>query len=139
MRFSVYMTAEGLAFDPEAFNRSLPQNLRGEVRERRRMRVRPDGPERLYWQSMQVDTEQNPEDALSALVSDLMVPLKRIASADSVKVSAQIVARKTEQDDARGFYAPPSLVSMLAELHADLDIDVVHDLQHPSIPSSRSE
>lgn len=92
------------------------------------MRVRSDGPERVYWQSKQVDTEQNPEDALAALLSDLIVPLRGIASVDSVKISAKIVARIAEHDDTRGYYVSPDLMSMLAGLRADLDIDVVHDL-----------
>lgn len=128
MRFSVYMMVEGRAFDPEAFNHNLPQNLRGEVRERSRMRVRPGGAERFYWQSKQVDTERNPEDALAALLSDLIVPLRGIASVDSVKISAQIVTRITERDDTRGYYVSPDLMNILAGLRADLDIDVVHHL-----------
>lgn len=93
------------------------------------MRVRPDGAERFYWQSKQVDTEQNPEGALAALLSDLVVSLREIADTDSVKISAQIVASIADDDGVRGYYFSPDLMSMLAGLRADLDIDVVRDLQ----------
>lgn len=132
MRYRVYIRVEGRTFDPESFNRGLPNKLQGQVRMRECMRVRSDGPERVYWQSMPVDVEDRPEEALTAILRDFVGSLKKIADAGIGKISAQIVNALTEQDDVRGLYVSPDLIQMLAVLHADLDLDVVHDLQRGS-------
>ncbi len=129
MRFSVYVTVEGPAIDPEAFNSSLPLELRGEAKERHNSKHRPGGPQRFYWRSRQIECEQRPEDELVELLTALQASLEGISSDRSAKISTQIVGWQAENDDARGYYVPSELVQLLAYLHADLDIDVVHDLQ----------
>ena len=44
--------------------------------------------------------------------------------------SANIVEYLQDKDDPKGFYLSSDLITALAHLNADMDIDIVHDLKH---------
>jgi len=129
MKFNIYVRVEGSFFDPEKFNARLPIDLRGEVYERKHMRQRDGCHEMRYWRSRVVEVESEPERALTETLNAHKLFLTADFLGGIAKVSAQMVFLQSEGDDARGVFICSDLVRLLAELNADLDVDVVHDLR----------
>ena len=129
MRFTIYIAIEGGAFSPETFNHNLPPDLRGAVMERRHARPRPGGAERIYWRSQIVAREQHPEEGLIELINMYKTEFAKISPDNAIKISAVIVGLKADCDDFCGFYLSKDLVRGLADANADLDIDIVRDLE----------
>ena len=60
------------------------------------------------------------------LYDDNSTPLAIVQAANS----ANIVEYLQDKDDPKGFYLSSDLITALAHLNADMDIDIVHDLKH---------
>lgn len=134
MKFRAYVRVEGSDFDAEAFNHSLPAELRGEVKCRRFVKERVGGPAREFWESRGVESVDRPEDALHEHLKHLEEVLAASKAGCALKISAQIVFYYCDEDDRRGFYFPNELIALLSRLEADLDVDVAHDLEKLDSP-----
>lgn len=134
MRFKIYLSIEGDYFDPAKFNSTLDKSVAGEVVHRKNAGGNKLNPsvKSFYWRSKsyEVIDPEYPEDRLLQLIRSATNNIQNLSKTEQVNVSAQIVAYINETDNLRGFYLSPDLVQALAQLNADIDIDVVHDLKN---------
>lgn len=126
MKFKIYISVEGPEFDPGVLNSLLASPLRGNVKERKNLSETSRN-QRIYWESKElVITSGFPEDALRDLLSSYdSVFLQVLTENDGIKISAQIVEERGEDESPRGFFVSSSLIEMLARLGADLDLDII--------------
>lgn len=129
MQFKVYLEAQGPEFNPVAFDDGLDAHLKGTICHRKHFNPKGQG-QKTYWESKQITvTSGYPEEKLLELIQSLEPSLKALALDNQIKISAQIIEQYKEDESPRGFYVCSELIQTLARLNADLDIDVVYDLQ----------
>jgi hypothetical protein len=118
------VTVSGDGFDAFAFARAEGAPL-GEVLTRKH-----SGPPLLdnhpptYWASVD---HPSARDTLGTDIEMVLSAVKRTdPDAWHGKVSVQIVDNSTSNEDRGGYYLPASLIKLLAEMDADIDIDVAY-------------
>jgi hypothetical protein len=125
MRFRIYMSVDGDDFDAEAFNRSVNNDIHGEVVHRKNNRRNPSQPPVPFWKTAEIVTSSNkPEDELERLLERAKSIFARSAT-DDLEITAEIVAEYELGEEPRGFYFNPAILRMLSQLGAQLDIDAV--------------
>jgi hypothetical protein len=77
-----------------------------------------------YWTSSKHPSARN---TLGSDIENILREVKKTdPSAWHGEVSVQIVDNSKSNDDRGGYYLPISLIKLLAEMEADLDIDVAY-------------
>lgn len=131
MKFRTYVWVDGESFDADSFNASSEDaSLQGLVLSRKKLtngKVESGG---RYWKSEVIDVfSEYPEEALSKLLSRLKDELLRIRDLPGIRIVAELVAEYEDTDSMRGFFFTKENIRLLAELGANLDIDVVRKLK----------
>ncbi|MEZ5454409.1 MAG: hypothetical protein R3E93_16540 [Thiothrix sp.] len=133
MRFKIYLSIEGNHFDPAKFNAKLDKSIIGEIVCRKKTGGNNSNQpaNATYWRSKsyEVTDPEYPEDRLLKLIRSMANSIQNLSKTERVKVSAHIVEYIDEADSPRGFYLSHDLVQALAQLDADMDTDIVHDLK----------
>ncbi|HEX7817132.1 hypothetical protein [Dyella sp.] len=133
MRFEVYVRAEASEDDlAELQSRCSLHGIKGDMVTRRHVPAAAiaNGARAIYWRSEIFPVENEfPEDALLRVVDSLKKVASDIRLTHDIKFSSEIVGYYSSSDSPGGFYVSASLIKSLASVDADLDIDVVHDLE----------
>ena len=133
MRFKIYLTIEGNNFNPTLFNNMLDELITGEVIQRKRVgsHALNENTNLTYWRSKsyEVTASNYPEDTLFNLITLLANNAQDFLAKESVKISANIVEYLKHTDSPRGFFFSSELIKVLAQLNAEIDTDIVYDLQ----------
>lgn len=119
----VYLWVDGRDFDPDAFNKSMDPSLKGDIANRKRAE---NGFTEKYWKSreIQVEPKGNAEDCLYDLLTSYKSALLSLDSIENKRIFAEIVVRYSDIDFLEGFYFPQKLICLLAEVGAEMDIDI---------------
>ena len=119
-RAYVYVAIDGKAFDPVAFQASLPAELAGRVG---KYRTNRRGCE-TYWNSTEqiAAVDAHPEVTLLELLRTLR-PYLPTARA-GIEIMPRIVKNLDSADGVHGLYVSRELISLLWEIGADLDYDL---------------
>lgn len=132
MRFEIYLSIEGNCFDPVKFNGTLDKSIAGDVIHRQKIggnRLNSDSA-LIYWRSTpcEVSDAEYPEDKLLKLVDSLTVDVQDLLKTMSVNVSVNIVEYLDATDTPRGVYFPSCLIKAVAQINANVDMDIVRDM-----------
>ncbi len=122
----VYLRIDGDDFDADSFQREAG----GTIDWRKRIH---NGRVELcdkYWMSsvVTVEAETHPEDALLKLLEELKTKIAKLANAEGIRRTAEIVEYIDDDNPARGWFFSVETLGLLAELSFELDIDVVETI-----------
>jgi hypothetical protein len=128
--FTVYLWIDGPDFDPDRFQRELPESLRGVVESRKRMHNGKVEAAGKYWKSVSRKvSDEDPIEGLSDCLQQYRDSLLNARKQGATRVVAEIVAQFGSLDEARGLYLSDEAIQLLAECRTSLDVDVVRRLQ----------
>ena len=113
------------------FNNILDECNAGEVIQRKCVGNNALNANLTYWRSKsyEVTASNYPEDTLFNLVTSLANNAQEFLLKESVKISVNIVEYLKNTDNPRGFFFSSELIKVLAQLNAEIDTDIVYDLQ----------
>jgi hypothetical protein len=127
--FRIYIWIDGVDFDPDKFQNTLDEALKGTVALRKRIRdgiVENSG---KYWKSEVLEvTSGHPEEKLNDLLIRFKSELLSIKNTQSARIVVELVAEYDDPSLVRGFFFSEQTIQLLAEVGAALDIDVVRPI-----------